>query len=323
MHDVFAALIPIAAGTIRLATPLILCAMGGVFSERAGVIDVGLEGKMLVAAFASACVAYLTGSAWMGLGAGIVFSCLLSLVHGLACITYHGNQVVSGVAINILASGLTMVFAVAWFHMGGQTPGLDNAGRFLPVVFPLVQTIGAVPLFGPLYAALVSGQSLLVYGALASVAVTWWVLKHTRFGLRLRAVGEEPAAVDAAGISVMRLRYAAVLCCGVLTGIAGSYLALAQNAGFSRDMSAGLGYIALAAMIFGKWKPLGAFWACLLFGLLDALAIRLQGQAILGFAVPVQLVQALPYLLTVLLLAGFIGRAIAPKADGVPYEKEQ
>jgi len=293
-------LLTILAGTLRLATPLILCAMGGLFSERAGVIDIGLEGKMLVAAFASATIAWATQSGWIGLAGGIAVACLMALLHGVACITYRGNQVVSGVAINILASGLTMVFAVAWFHMGGQTPGLDSAIRFMP---------------------LAAGQSLLTYGALAGVAVTWWIVGHTRFGLRLRAAGEEPAALDAAGISVAWMRYRALLITGVFTGIAGTYLSVAANAGFSRDMTAGQGYIALAALIFGKWKPLSAFGACLLFGLLETLSIRLQGISIGGTPVPVQAIQALPYLLTILLLAGFIGRAVAPKAIGQPYEK--
>jgi len=295
-------LLTILAGTLRLATPLILCAMGGLFSERSGIIDVGLEGKMLAAAFASATIAAATGSAWAGLAAGIGIACLMALLHGLACITYKGNQVVSGVAINILASGLTMVFAVAWFHMGGQTPGLESSARFMPVIL---------------------GQSLPVYLALAGVALTWWVVGHTSFGLRLRAAGEEPAALDAAGISVALLRYRAVLITGVFTGIAGTYLSIAANANFSREMSAGQGYIALAALIFGKWRPLGAFAACLLFGLLDTAAIRLQGASVGGIAVPVQLIQSLPYILTVTLLAGFIGRAVAPKVIGRPYEKEQ
>jgi general nucleoside transport system permease protein len=306
MDDLLSAIMPTLASTIRVATPLVLCAMGGVFSENAGVVDIGLEGKMLAAAFASATVTAVTGSPLLGLAVGIIVACAMSLIHGFACITKRGDQIVSGVALNILASGLTMVFATAWFHMGGQTPGLDNGERFLPL-----------PLPGLL------GQSVLVYVAFAAVIVTALTLKRTRFGLRLRAVGEEPRSVDAAGISVAWLRYRAVLVCGVFTGIAGAYLSMAQNANFSREMSAGQGYIALAALIFGKWKAWGAFGACLLFGFLDALAIRLQGASILGFAVPVQLVQSMPYILTVLLLAGFIGRATAPKADGVPYEKAE
>jgi simple sugar transport system permease protein len=229
----------------------------------------------------------------------------MAALHGLATITYRGNQVVSGVAINILAQGLTIVFATAWYHMGGQTPPLDSSARFLPLALPGIL-----------------GQSLLVYIALAVVGLTYGVIGHTRFGLRLRAAGEAPEALDAAGISVAGTRYRALLVCGVFTGIAGTYLSLAQNAGFSRDMSAGQGYIALAALIFGKWRPGGAFAACLLFGFLDAVAIRLQGVSLAGVAVPVQLIQALPYILTVILLAGFIGRAVAPRAIGQPYEKE-
>lgn len=317
-----ALLIPVLAGTLRIATPLILCAMGGVFSETAGVVDIGLEGKMLSAAFAAGTVAALTGSPVLALAVAIIVAVLFSLIHGLAAITYRGDQVVSGVAINTLASGLTMVFATAWFHRGGQTPALDNAARFLPVTLPGGETIGAIPVLGSVYNNLIGGQSVLVYLAIALVFLTHWTVKRTRFGLRLRAVGEEPKAVDAAGISVAWLRYRAVLICGVFTGVAGAYLAIAQNAGFSREMSAGQGYIALAALIFGKWKAWGAFWACLLFGFLDTMAIRLQGTSLFGVAVPTQLVQAMPYILTVLLLAGFIGKAVAPKHDGVPFEKE-
>ena len=323
MSDLIAALIPTLAGTLRTATPLMLCAMGGLFSERSGIIDVGLEGKMLAGAFAACTIAALTGSAWLALLGAIGVAVALAALHGYAAITHRGNQVVSGVAINILASGLTMVFGNAWFGQGGQTPALAPTARFMPIIFPGADSIAHLPLIGPVYALLFSGNSLLVYVALFSVAATWWVVSKTRFGLRLRAVGEAPAAIDAAGISVTWLRYRALLLCGVLTGIAGTYIGIAQNANFSKDMSAGQGYIALAALIFGKWRPLPAFGACLIFGLLDAVAIRLQGTSVpvIG-AVPVQLIQALPYLLTVVLLAGLIGRAVAPKAIGVPYEKE-
>jgi len=229
----------------------------------------------------------------------------MALLHGFACITWRGNQVVSGVAINILAAGLTVVLGAAWFARGGQTPALEGDQRLMPLFFPR------------------AGDNILVYAALASVPLTWWIIERTRFGLRLRAVGEMPLAVDAAGISVAWLRYRTVLLCGLFTGLAGAYLSIAQNAGFSRDMTAGQGFIALAAIIFGKWRPFAAFGACLIFGLLDAVAIRLQGVRMPGVGeVPVQLIQALPYLLTMFLLAGFIGRAVAPKAAGVPYEKE-
>jgi len=293
------------AATLRMATPLILCAMGGLFSERSGIIDVGLEGKMLMAAFFAAATASLTGSAWLGVLAAIAAAETLALLHGFACITHRGNQVVSGVAINILAAGLAVVLSTAWFQQGGQTPSLGESARLMPLFWPS------------------AGDNILVYVALLSVPLTWWIIGRTRFGLRLRAVGEMPLAVDAAGISVAGLRYRAVLLCGFFTGLAGAYLSIAQNAGFSRDMTAGQGFIALAAIIFGKWRAFPAFGACLIFGLLDAIAIRLQGMRIPGVGeVPVQLIQALPYLLTMFLLAGFIGRAVAPKAVGIPYEKE-
>ena len=305
MDDPLALLFLTGAATLRVATPLILCAMGGLFSERSGIIDVGLEGKMLMAAFFAAAVAAVTHSAWWGVAAGIAAAEVLALLHGLACITYRGNQVVSGVALNILASGLTIVWGNAWFQRGGQTPALEGGERLLPLFFPR------------------AGDNILVDVALVAVPLTWWIVTRTRFGLRLRAVGEMPLAVDTAGISVPWLRYRAVLICGLFTGLAGAYIAIAQNAGFSRDMTAGQGFIALAAVIFGKWRPFPALGACLMFGLLDAVAIRLQGVRMPGLGeVPVQLIQALPYLLTVFLLAGFIGRAVAPKAIGVPYEKE-
>jgi general nucleoside transport system permease protein len=293
------------AATLRVATPLVLCAMGGLFSEKSGIIDVGLEGKMLMAAFFAAATASLTGSVWAGVGAAIAAAEVLALLHGVACITYRGNQVVSGIALNILAAGLTVVLGTAWFARGGQTPPLGDSERLMPIFFPVAR------------------DSILVYAALLSVPLTWWVIARTRFGLRLRAVGEMPLAVDAAGVSVAWLRYRAVLLCGLFAGLAGAYLSMAQNAGFSRDMTAGQGFIALAAIIFGKWRPFPAFGACLIFGLLDAVAIRLQGVSVPGVGeVPVQLIQALPYLLTLFLLAGFIGNAVAPKAAGVPYEKE-
>jgi len=196
--------------------------------------------------------------------------------------------------------------------------------RFEAINFPGAEAVRGVPLLGPIYSELISGHSLLVYVAFLAVPFTWWVLFRTRFGLRLRAVGENPAAVDTAGISVAWLRYRAVICTGVLTGLAGTYLALSMNAGFVKDMTAGRGYIALAALIFAKWKPVPAMFACLLFGFLDALSIRLQGTPLpMVGVVPVQLMQALPYILTVILLAGFIGKAIPPRAGGQPYVKER
>jgi len=323
MGDWFTVVVLIAAATLRVATPLILCALGALFCERAGLIDIGLEGKMLAAAFCAGAAAAVTGSALAGLAAGILIAQVLALLHGYACISQRGNQVVSGVAINILAAGLTVVFGIAWFKQGGQTPALPPEARFMPLTWPGADAISGVPVAGPLYANLISGHNAIVYVTLLCVPLVHIVVMGTRFGLRLRAVGEAPLAVDSAGISVAWLRYRAVLICGLMTGIAGTYLSIAQNASFSRDMTAGQGFIALAALIFGKWKPIPVFGACLMFGLFDAVAIRLQGLRIGGLGeVPVQFIQVLPYVLTVVLLAGFIGGAVAPKAIGVPYQKE-
>ncbi|MBB4480938.1 ABC transporter permease [Rhizobium etli] len=320
-YDIF---INVLSSTVRLSIPLIFTALAGLFSERAGVFDIGLEGKMLGSAFAAACVAYLTGSAWLGLGAGIVCSVALSLVHGFASITNRGNQIVSGVAINFFIAGITIVLGQAWFGQGGRTPQLPADARFAPIILPGADALRDVPILGPLYANVISGNNILTYLAFLAVPFSWWVLYRTRFGLRLRAVGENPGAVDTAGISVAWLRYRAVMCAGILCGFAGTYLAIAQSAAFIKDMSAGKGYIALAALVFAKWKPVPVMFACLLFGFLDALANFMQGKEVpLIGTVPVQVFQALPYVLTCILLAGFIGVAIPPKAGGVPYTKER
>ena len=313
------------AATLRVSTPLILAAMAGLFSERSGIVDISLEGKMLAAAFVAGSIAAVSGSAWLALAGGVGIGIALGLVHGFATITHRGDQVVSGLAINILASGLTIVLGIAWFRQGGQTPTLTGEARFSSLDLPFADALGAaVPVLGPFYRDVASGHNVLVYAAFAAVALTWWVVQRTRFGLRLRAVGENPLAVDTAGLSVSGLRYAAVTICGALAGVAGAYLSTAQNASFVREMTAGQGYIALAALIFGKWRPVPAMLACLMFGFLDAVSIRLQGVVLPGIGeVPVQAIQALPYVMTVVLLAGFIGRAVAPKAVGVPFVKER
>lgn len=317
-------ILQLAGSSLRLSTPLLLACLAGLFSERAGIFDIGLEGKMLAAAFAAGAFAAVSGSAWIGLLCGIAASLLLAGLHGLASITLRGNQLISGVAINFLASGLTALIGQNWFRMGGQTPQLQAGQRFLPIHWPFVDTIGQIPLFGPIYRQLISGHNILVYVALMAVPATWWTLYRTRFGLRLRAVGENPGAVDTAGVSVTRLRYAAVLIAGMLCGIAGAYLSTAMSAGFVREMTAGKGFIALAALIFAKWRPWPALGACLLFGLLEAIGIRYQVLAIPGVGtVPVQFMQALPYILTVIILAGFVGKAVPPKAGGRPYVKER
>ncbi|MEZ5825645.1 MAG: ABC transporter permease [Geminicoccaceae bacterium] len=310
--------------TIRLATPLVLAALAGLFSERSGVVDIGLEGKMLGAAFAAAAVAQSTGSAWMGLGMAIIVSLSLAMVHGFASITHRGDQVVSGMAINITVAGLGPTLADAWFGQAGRVPVSGEGTRFQPIELPFQDAIGGIPFIGPLYVEVISGHNLLVYMAALAVPLVAWIVYKTRFGLRLRAVGENPSAVDTAGISVTLMRYRALMVTGVLCGIAGAYLSIAQNVGFIRDMTAGKGYLALAALIFGKWRPVPALFACLLFAFTDALQARLQGVDIPGIGqIPTQAIQALPYLLTILLLAGFVGRAVAPRAIGQPYVKER
>jgi ABC-type uncharacterized transport system permease subunit len=323
--DAFREIILLLAGTIRVATPLVIAAIAGLFSERSGLIDLGLEGKMLAAAFASAAVSAAYGSVWLGLGAGIAVSMTLALVIAFACVTHKGNQVVAAMAINIVIAGLAPALALAWFDQGGQTPQLEGPGqRFLGIAWPGALFAKRHPFPGLVYSELLSGQNLIVYFAAALIPASAWVLYRTRFGLRLRAVGENPLAVDTAGISVNALRYQASMISGALCGIAGTYLSTAASAGFVRDMTAGKGYLALAALIFGKWRPYPTLGACLLFAFADAGASRLQGVSlpVVG-VIPVQFIIALPYILTIFLLAGFVGEAVAPKAIGVPYSKEK
>ena len=314
------------ASTLRVATPLILCALASTLSERAGVIDLGLEGKMLATAFAAASVGATTGSLGLAVLGAVGVGLALSMLHGFACVSHRGDQVVMGMAITMTAAGLTVVLGIAWFQQGGQTPPLPDSVRLDLWFTGAAEALSGVPWLGSIVGIGLLGHSALVYGAIVLVAVVWWGLYRTRLGLRLRAAGENPSMVDAAGVSVLRLRYLALAGNGVLAALAGCYLVLAQNPQFIPNMTAGRGYMALAAMIFGKWHPVGAFLACLLFGFLDAVSIRLQGVALPaalgGGQVPVQAIQALPYVLTVVLLAGFIGHAVAPKAHGRPYVKE-
>ena len=324
MADLWLQFLLTIAATLRVATPLILCAMAGIFSEKSGVIDISLEGKMLMSAFVAAAVATLTSSALAGMFAAIGVAIMLGLLHGLASITLRGNQVISGLAINILASGLTVTVGIAMFQQGGQTPNLARAERFRPLELPFAEQLGGIPIIGTIYREVISGHNILVWIALGAVLFTAFMLTRTRFGLRLRAVGEKPEALDSAGVSVARTRYLALIIAGILCGMAGAYLSTAHGSGFVREMTAGKGYIALAAMIFGKWQPRGALLACLLFGFLEAVASRLQGVELplIGQA-PVDLILALPYLLTVILLAGFVGKAMPPRAIGEPYIKER
>ena len=310
--------------TFRISTPLIFAAMAGLFAERSGVIDFSLEGKMLAAAFVAATGSYLLGSPWFGLILAMICCVGLSLLHGFASVTHKGDQVVSCVAINILMIGLTTALAAAWFGEEGLTPTLNDEQRFFEINLPFADTLRPIPILGPIYSDIISGHYIFVYLAYILVPIVYWVIFKTSFGLRLRAVGENPSAVDTAGISVYAMRYKALMINGILIAFAGAYLSTAINANFFREMSAGRGYLALAALIFGKWHPKTALLACLLFGFTDALQIRLQGVAlpVVG-TIPVQLIQGIPYVLTVILLAGFVGKAMAQSAIGQPYIKER
>lgn len=320
----YATLLAILASTLRLGTPLLLACLAGLYSERSGVFDIGLEGKMLMAAMTAGAVAFYTGSAWLGVLAGIAGSMLFSMVHAVASITFRGEQLISGVALNFIASGITVLIAQSLFGQGGRTPALSGAARFSAIELPFAESARGIPFLGPFYAEVLSGHSILVYVGLALVPVSWWVLYRSRFGLRLRAVGENPAAVDTAGVSVARLRYAALTVTGILCGLAGAYMSLGLQAGFGREMTAGRGYIALAALIFANWKPWRALGATMLFGFFQALAFRADVvEEVVRLPVPVALLDALPYILTVLVLAGFVGRPQPPRAGGQPYVKER
>lgn len=317
-------LISILQGTIRMSVPLILTALAGLYAERSGVVDIGLEGKLLAAAFCGASAAAVTGSAALGLLSAVGIGVVFSGIHGYASISQRGDQIVSGTAINFIAMGATVIIANAWFGQAGRTPSLPSDAKLNTITLPFAAEIREIPVLGTIYSDILSGHFLLTYVAYALIPVTWWILYRTRFGLRLRAVGENPGAVDTAGISVVRLRYQAVLLGGVFVGLAGAFLSMAVSAGFTKGMSAGKGFIALAALVFANWKPKNILFTCLLFGFLDALSINMQGKTIpvIG-AIPVQLWTALPYILTVVLLAGFIGKAMPPRASGTPYVKER
>ncbi|MCF6273642.1 MAG: ABC transporter permease [Rhodobacteraceae bacterium] len=330
-------LLQLSDSAVRFAIPLLLACLAGLYSERAGIFDIGLEGKMLVAAFAGGAFSAFAGmsvadggwgmggwAVWVGLGAAIFASIMLSMIHAFASITLRGNQLISGVAINFFAAGITVLVGQYWFKMGGQTPQLRGGQRFEPITLPFAEALRDVPVIGSIYYDLISGHNIIVYLGFLIVALTWWILFRTRFGLRMRAVGENPGAVDTAGISVVKLRYSALIITGILCGLAGAYLSLGTAAaGFGKDMTAGRGFIALAALIFAKWKPIPAMWATLLFGMLEAIGSKYQTLDLGIIVLPGQFMQALPYILTVVILAGFVGKAIPPKAGGEPYIKER
>jgi ABC-type uncharacterized transport system permease subunit len=311
------------ASTLRLVTPLLLAALAGIFAERAGVADLGLEGKMLASAFAGAAAASLTGSALQGLTASVLAAILLSLLHGYATVSKPGNQIVSGMAINLIAAGLVPTLAYAMFPLGGRTPTLGGDARLIGHPWPFAATAGD-GLLGQAYSIVVSGHSALVYLALLLVPISTYVLYRTGWGLRIRAVGENPEAVAAAGRNVVALRYQALIVNGTLCGLAGAYLSLAANAGYTRDMTAGKGYLAIAALILGRWKPWPTLAACLLFAATDAVQGRLQGTHLPGLGIiPMPWITALPYIVTVIVLAA-TGRGVSmPKALGIPFVRQR
>lgn len=302
------------------ATPLFFAALGGLFAERSGTVDIALEGKMMGAAFAGAAVTAMTGSVLFGVAAAIGVSVTLAFLQGFAAITCRGDQVVSGVAINFIASGLTTTVGLSLFQQGGQTPALDPAQRFLPIDFPFREQLASLPVIGGVFDPLLASQSLFFYLIPIFLIAVGVILSSTDFGLTLRAAGENPDAVDAAGRSVVLTRYLALVLTGVCCAMAGLSISMSQMSSFVPDMTAGQGYLALTALIFGRWKPVPVFSVCLLFGLLGTLQGRYQGNAlpIVG-EVPVQLMQALPFILTLVLLAAMRTGGAAPSAIGKPF----
>ena len=313
----------ILVSTVRNAPVLIFAGMAGLFAERSGVIDIGLEGKILASAFVSAAVAYLTQNPWNGIAAGMLVSVLLATLQAYVAITQKGNQLVAGIAINIAMSGLTFVVAQYIFQQGGRTPDIGSA-RLFDVVLPGTEAIRDVPFIGWVYAHLIGGHSVLVYLAFALVPLVHWLLYHTRFGLRLRACGENPHAADAAGVNVARQRYTTMIVAGVLCSFSGAYLSIVQSGFFLRDMSAGAGYLALTAMVFGNWRPLYTFLGCLMFGFFAAVQIQIEGVDLpLVGRLPGSLIQMVPYVVTVIVLAGLMAKSVAPKALGTPFVKSR
>jgi simple sugar transport system permease protein len=313
----------ILVSTVRNAPVLIFAGMAGLFAERSGVIDIGLEGKILASAFVSAAVAYITQNPWNGIAAGMLVSVLLATLQAYVAITQKGNQLVAGIAINIAMSGLTFVVAQYIFQQGGRTPDIGQA-RLFDVVLPGTAAIADVPFIGWVYAHLIGGHSVLVYLAFALVPLVHWLLYHTRFGLRLRACGENPHAADAAGVNVARQRYTTMIVAGVLCSFSGAYLSIVQSGFFLRDMSAGAGYLALTAMVFGNWRPVYTFLGCLMFGFFAAVQIQIEGVElpVIG-RLPGSLIQMVPYVVTVIVLAGLMAKSVAPKALGAPFVKSR
>lgn len=313
----------IIVSTIRNAPVLIFAAMAGLFAERSGVIDLALEGKILASAFVSAAVAFTTKNPWYGVAAGMAVSAALALLQGFVSITQKGNQLVGGIAINIAMSGLTFVLAQFFYQQGGRTPDLGDA-RLFDIVLPGTAAVADIPFLGWFYGHVIGGHSALVYLAFALIPIVHWVIYHSRFGLRLRACGENPHAADAAGVSVETTRYMAMLVAGLLCSFSGAYLAIVQSGFFLRDMSAGAGYLALTALVFGNWRPMYTALGCLMFGFFNAVQVQMEGVELPGVGrIPGSLIHMIPYVVTVIVLAGLMAKSVAPKSIGKPFVKSR
>ena len=309
------------ASAVRVTMPILLAALGAVYAERGGVVNIGLEGIMIMGTFFGAVGNYAVAQAYpdlvarvpdlapaAGVLAAVAAGLAFALIHAVVTVTFRVNQIISGVALNLLAAGLARFLNILLFTQATQSPGVRG---FTAVDIPLLKDI---PGLGPL----ARGVSPMIIVGLLLVVVSQWVLLRTRFGLRLRAVGEYPLAADTLGVSVARMRYAGVLLSGALAGMAGAYLAIEQAHLYFEGMTQGRGFIALAAMIFGNWWPAGALGASALFGYFDALSLR-----VVRLPVPYQFINVLPHVVTILVLAGFVRRAQMPAADGIPYAKEE
>lgn len=295
------------AAALRMATPIVYAALGGIFSERVGIINIGLEGTMLASAFAGVTASYYTGNPWLGVVVAVLVGGLIGLLHAVLTVKFVGNQIVSGTGINIFAMGFTAYMSQIIWGSRGASEGVRGLGTWnIPVIADL-------PVVGPI----IGSHSPLVYLMLVVTVLSYVVLFRTPLGLRIRAVGEHPTAAETAGIDVLRVKYLCVILSGMLAGLGGAFLSLGHLNLFTRGMTGGRGFIAMAAMIFGKWMPFGAFGASLLFGLADALQMRLQSLGLL----PPQIILTIPYLLTVAVLAGVVGKA-RPPSDYKPYNKE-
>jgi len=284
--------------TLMYSAPLIFAGLGGVISENAGVVNIGIEGMMTIGAFAGAAVGYFTANPWLGFLAGGLAGGLLALIHAVACISFRADQTISGVAINFLGPGLALFLSRKLFEGGTTTKPVPNQ---LPSFHGNYVTIPIVLFF---------------------VLIMWFVLYKTSVGLRIRAVGENPAAADTLGINVYKVKYLSVFTSGVLSGFGGAAMTLAVVSNFTPSTISGQGFIALAAVIFGKWKPHGTMCACLLFGFAQALVVILGGSNSI-MQIPSSILSMLPYVLTLIILVAFVGKSTAPKADGIPYVKGQ